>query len=61
MVYRKPGNNKKQQKDQEREKTEGEGEEEELKEIHQLLASIGYSPERLARGWRELHCDFHRF
>ena len=49
--------NKKENKNKKSEKKSGQ---EEIDELRQLLALVGYGPERLAEGWRRLHGDLHR-
>ena len=51
------GNKKKKNKNKKSEKKSGQ---EEIDELRQLLALVGYGPERLAEGWRRLHGDLHR-
>ena len=49
--------NKKKKKNKKSEKKSGQ---EEIDELRQLLALVGYGRERLAEGWRRLHGDLHR-
>jgi hypothetical protein len=51
------GNKKKKNKNKKSEKESGQ---EEIDALRQLLALVGYGPERLAEGWRRLHGDLHR-
>jgi hypothetical protein len=50
--------NKKKNKNKKSEKKSGQ---EEIDELRELLALVGYSTDRLAEGWRRLHGDFHGF
>jgi hypothetical protein len=52
------GNKKKNRK--KNKKSEKKSGQEEIDELRQLLALIGYGPEKLAEGWRRLHADLHR-
>ena len=51
------GNKKKKNENKKSEKKSGQ---EEIDELRQLLALVGYGPERLAEGWRQLRGDLHR-
>jgi hypothetical protein len=49
--------NKKKNENKKSEKKSGQ---EEIDELRQLLALVGYGHERLAEGWRKLRGDLHR-